>query len=85
MAAEAKNEGDETRGNLPQVSKPARGPSMQPDSYRDIEQRTGIPIARIKPTLGKSFPKVIAGSQGESSHVDRHQSADGRNHLYIRH
>lgn len=39
---EAKNDEGETRPNFGQVSKPARGRSMQPGSYRDIERRTGI-------------------------------------------
>jgi len=39
---EAERGEDETCSKLEQVSKPARGPSTQPGSYRDVEQRTGI-------------------------------------------
>lgn len=45
---EAKNDEGETRPNFGQVSKPARGPSIKPGSYRDIEERTGIPQPTIR-------------------------------------
>jgi len=33
---------------LEQVSKPTRGPTKTPGSYRDIEERTGIPVSTIR-------------------------------------
>jgi len=45
---DAKDREGETCAHSAQVSKPTRGPSIQPGSYRDVEQRTGIPVASIK-------------------------------------
>ena len=45
---EAKNDEGETRPNFGQVSTPARGPSIKPGSYRDIEERAGIPQPTIR-------------------------------------
>jgi hypothetical protein len=53
MAAYAETIGEvakeeETRSDSEQVSKPARGPARTPGSYRDVEERTGIPQPTIR-------------------------------------
>ena len=39
---------EETCSESEQVSTPNRGPSRTPGSYRDIEQRTGLPASTVK-------------------------------------
>lgn len=45
---EAAREVAETCTESVQVSKPTRGPSVTSGSYRDISQRTGVPVATIR-------------------------------------
>jgi uncharacterized protein YerC len=61
----------ETCTDSVQVSKPARGPALSPGSYRDVSQRTGIPVASIQRAeqhveAVERYPELEAKPQSEA-------------------
>lgn len=64
---------EETCAESTQVCRPARGPARQPGSYRDIEERTGIPQETIREaekhvTTAEAYP-FMQGDGWKRYHV----------------